>query len=244
MIEYIESINEKIIKLSEEINNEAERKIKSATSKDEANKIKYISIYYRTVLQGAKYFSMDALRKKRDIEENSSGIELEENPKININVAEVSPDIDFSKKESGIPDDLINVEVSELSEPFEIDENVFDRIKKEAAKRRERITAKILESKKEDIFFEDQEDVPIKMEVSEVSLDIDDVALDENPDIKVDVAEVSADIGDIELEENPQIDIEVSEVTPDIDDIALDENPEIKIDVAEVSKDNLDDEEI
>lgn len=218
MIEYVESINDKIIRLSEEINEEAERKIKSASSKDEANKIKYISIYYRTILQGAKYFSMDALKKKRDIEENASGIELEENPTIDINVAEVSPDVDFSKKESGFPDNLINVEVSELSAPFEIDEDVFDRIKKESAKRRERIAAKILESKKEEVFFEDEENVPIKMEVSEVSLDIDDVALDENPDIKVDVAEV----------------------TPDIDDIALNENPEIKIDVAEVSKDNLD----
>ena len=127
MKRYLDNINRKISKLIKEISEEEQIELNKITDENEKRKIKYITLYYKTVLNGCGFFSSDVSKcvssiNDMDDEEamlkyyekdnyNEAGdIELEENPPINMEVTEVYADEDIVLEENPI----LNMEVAEV----------------------------------------------------------------------------------------------------------------------------------
>lgn len=177
MNEYIEKINKLLTVVSNQIKSESDKLAKEAKSKEEAEKIKYISVYYRTILQGTRTFSSVVLEKINKIDEAVMFVEqankpnlyengvddtteedvvLNDNPPINVEVEEVynqedvvmetNPNIKTQVSDVSVANDdnddifdkILNVEVSEVSAPFEIDPTAIDKIKASFDERRKK----------------------------------------------------------------------------------------------------------
>ena len=208
--DYVNTMNEKFSLMANEIKTKTEEFIRKCDNPNEAEKLKCLSAYYRSILQGVRVFGKDLACYDFISLTDSTDIVLEENPELKTKVAEVKKVINIPSKndsnEEAVESGRLKVNVSDLSAPFEINPNALSEIRKKFAERREEMVANIINRET-------------------MGLSSDDIALDSNPDLKTEVAKVSTD------------EFVIPESISDRD-IVLEENPDLKTKVAEVSKDS------